>query len=437
VPEPIANAVMANLVKEKRKRAADARALGRSLMEAAKAAGLSPEDLVPRSVLLGGRPGVVQLASMQRTGQLQLDRPLTEITPGDELPFARGAPGAIASLPSKTAYVTPVNVPAPDAPPQMVTVGLANRIAPVPPSALPPLSAATQKWVPPASVQAQMAAGVPPAPISSVDLTMDDATAQLSPALPPVSQRSLSPAEDSGAQVPGARAIAPTAFDESVDEPAPPAPAHRWRTPAAVLLAVVASAMVATVAVRSRGTGGAASPSPVDGAVARAEDALKRERFDDPPGDNVRDLTNDALVKWPNDARILGVRSRACDAALKEATRHQAQGDLLAAQKLVKLAEELDPASGAARDLAAQVDALAHAAAAPPTLAWPDAGRVASSPRGTSAGASAPRRPAATLPAVPAGQGATPPAAATVPPPPPPPAKPASSPAPSASVKWL
>ena len=49
--------LMANLAKDKSKRAPDARSLGRALLEAAKTAGLSPEDLVPRSMLLGARGG--------------------------------------------------------------------------------------------------------------------------------------------------------------------------------------------------------------------------------------------------------------------------------------------------------------------------------------------------------------------------------------------
>ena len=74
VPDPIAEVVQANLAKDKSKRAPDARTLGRALLDAARKAGLSADDLVPRSILLGARAaGAVQLQSMQRTRQLHLD----------------------------------------------------------------------------------------------------------------------------------------------------------------------------------------------------------------------------------------------------------------------------------------------------------------------------------------------------------------------------
>jgi serine/threonine-protein kinase len=458
VPDSIANLLMANLAKDKSKRAPDARTLGRQLMDAAKAAGLSPEDLMPRSVHLGGggRAGAVRLASMQRTGQLQLDRPITEIAPSEELPFARpgagppagmppvGPSSALAALPTKTAYVTPVDPMS--LPPQMATVGLASRIAPAPPPATP-VSMATQKWVPPASVQAQMAAGVPPAPISSVDLTMDEANAQLSPAMPPASTRQLQPTEprsaESRPQLPRS-GVAPTAFDEGADDPAPPAEAPKGKIALIVALVAVVSLGVTVGAYRARVGGAESSREAVDAAVARAEDALKRERFDNPPGDNVRDLTNDALLRWPREPRVLAVRSSASSAIVQEARQHQAQGDLLGAQKLAKLATELDPASGAAHDLAAQFDALAQAnlAPVPPAPAWPDAGTFAAAAPMVAAPAKMPpttgsaHKPVATQPPAPA-----PAALAPAPAPAAPRAaaatKAAPPPAPSASVKWL
>ena len=73
VPEPIAQVIMKNLAKDPFAREPDARALGRALLDAAKLAGLSADELVGMP-LLGGRPsGAVKLPPMQRTKQLQLE----------------------------------------------------------------------------------------------------------------------------------------------------------------------------------------------------------------------------------------------------------------------------------------------------------------------------------------------------------------------------
>jgi eukaryotic-like serine/threonine-protein kinase len=52
VPEPLADVIMKNLAKRPERRSFDACALGRSLLDAARESGLSPEALVPSSALL-------------------------------------------------------------------------------------------------------------------------------------------------------------------------------------------------------------------------------------------------------------------------------------------------------------------------------------------------------------------------------------------------
>ncbi len=52
VPDPIAGAIMRNLAKRAEERCSDARALGVSLIEAARSSGLLPEQLVPRSMAI-------------------------------------------------------------------------------------------------------------------------------------------------------------------------------------------------------------------------------------------------------------------------------------------------------------------------------------------------------------------------------------------------
>jgi serine/threonine-protein kinase len=57
VPEPIASAVMKNLAKRAEDRSTDARALGLLLVDAARASGIAPDALVPRSALLEASAG--------------------------------------------------------------------------------------------------------------------------------------------------------------------------------------------------------------------------------------------------------------------------------------------------------------------------------------------------------------------------------------------
>jgi serine/threonine-protein kinase len=129
VPEPIAAVVMKNLAKTSRDRAQDGRVLGRALVEAAKASGLSPEELLARGTLLGNRPSSapMQIAPLQRTRQMMLDAQTVERMAG---------PSAAPNPPSKT--------PA--------AVGPASRV---------PLGAPTTKWVPPEGFEARIAAAAP------------------------------------------------------------------------------------------------------------------------------------------------------------------------------------------------------------------------------------------------------------------------------------
>ena len=76
VPEPLARLLAANLAKDPTERCRDARELGRALMDAARAGGLSPDELVVRSTLATGAPHALTLASMQRTKSLALSEGL-------------------------------------------------------------------------------------------------------------------------------------------------------------------------------------------------------------------------------------------------------------------------------------------------------------------------------------------------------------------------
>ncbi len=78
VPDSIASVVMQNLAKRPEQRSANAQALGRSLAQAARAGGLAPEELVPRSPFLGAPARQRAFASVEPTRQLPLASHLAE-----------------------------------------------------------------------------------------------------------------------------------------------------------------------------------------------------------------------------------------------------------------------------------------------------------------------------------------------------------------------
>jgi serine/threonine-protein kinase len=179
VPDPIAAVVMQNLSKKPDERAENARAFGRTLLEAAVESGLSAQDILSRPAMLPGNrgptSGVVQLPSMQRTNKMQLSsEEAARLEPSQASPAppasAASASNGESGRPGKTAYLTPAPQPAsvPDTRTQLRTE-IGDDAPPAAQGAAP--GAETRRWVPPADFEAKL---VPPPPPSGVDLTMDD-----------------------------------------------------------------------------------------------------------------------------------------------------------------------------------------------------------------------------------------------------------------------
>jgi serine/threonine-protein kinase len=91
VPEPIAAAIMRGLAKHPEQREPDAQAFGRAIAQAARAGGLAPEDLVPRSPLLGMPGKRPAFASVEATKQLAL-QPSDVAAPNVSPESVEGAP---------------------------------------------------------------------------------------------------------------------------------------------------------------------------------------------------------------------------------------------------------------------------------------------------------------------------------------------------------
>ncbi|HZU83017.1 MAG TPA: serine/threonine-protein kinase, partial [Polyangiaceae bacterium] len=175
VPDPIAAVVMKNLSKKPEERADNARAFGRELLEAAVASGLSAQDLLSRPAMLGGRVGAsasaVQMPSMQRTRQMQLEPDVA----------ARIAPQKTAFVEPSQEVVAASQVPAPPG-----RVPVKTEIAE--PTQLPP-GALTTKWSPPADFEAKLA-GTPPPPRQPTQLVQHEPSV-----IPPPAPSQPSPLE--------------------------------------------------------------------------------------------------------------------------------------------------------------------------------------------------------------------------------------------------
>jgi serine/threonine-protein kinase len=460
VPDEIAAVVMRNLSKRAGDRAPEARVLGRMLVDAAKASGLSPEELVPRSALLGSKPGSMQLPPVQRTKQIDLPADVAaRLTPGSAAPLVQGTVRLAATAPPGSGAAGP---------------SAQGARAPIDLSARPP-SAATTKWTPPPDLQSRLGpkpVGEPPVPRkrvdSNVERTMDDADAHPARPFPPTPP----PAPAQGETSAPPRAVVKTEFGEpayavpgvapsvtpgppglaggvaAASAPAPavgppasalfgpafgpaPAPGHglaptptpppapgfapsgaaalgssptpppvpdavrtsspsapglrasapsapglaskpasgvettlsdeesalsprRARSRAAVIIFLCfAVSVIATAAVLYRlgWLGPTTQANTLDAEVARADEAMRHKRWDAPPGDNVRELTDEGLARWPRDPRLLDIRERAADELVKEAVGRKFEGDPAQALKLARLANQLDPTDTTAQHL--------------------------------------------------------------------------------------
>jgi serine/threonine-protein kinase len=90
--------------------------------------------------------------------------------------------------------------------------------------------------------------------------------------------------------------------------------------------------------------------------VSRANDALLHQRWDAPKGDNVRDVTDEGLARWPHAPQLLRLRALAAGDIVKTARAKRDEGSLSEALRLAKLAYQLDPSDELAQKLAAQLE---------------------------------------------------------------------------------
>jgi eukaryotic-like serine/threonine-protein kinase len=305
VPEPLARVILANMAKEPSERCRNARELGRALIDAARASGLSPDDLVARSTLLGQGHAALQLQSLQRTKSLALDEPQQKSAGGTHILEDRLSVPQSEARPSRPSNIEPTIMDEP------VSELVSSPRSSAPPQSSPRASAAPQS-----------------------------------------APRTSAPPHETEASD-GSPLSAPISFPDSGWEPPPEipmSPTRRWFLIAACFL--VGGAIAFLIAQKM---GVFAPPEPgVDAYAARATDAVVAKAWKTPPGENVRDITDAALRRWPGAPSIVKVRARASSELVQEATNVRGS-EPSRAYALAELAVELDPGNEKARNLMSEI----------------------------------------------------------------------------------
>ncbi|HEY8072506.1 MAG TPA: hypothetical protein VIF62_00305, partial [Labilithrix sp.] len=243
------------------------------------------------------------------------------------------------------------------------------------------IGAATTKWEPPAEFQARLSdamssertSGVivtpTPAPSSprtpGVDTTIDDySSPQSAPSLPGSVPRTMPGDPDSHpfthytppAPTPSSRPPMSSEPRFSSHPPMPAAqPARSSRTIIFVALCFILGASLAAAVAWRMGRLGAGDDE--ERFVTRATDAMFKNQFVDPPGENVRDITNEGLRRWPNDKKLVDVRVRAASELVVRAQGQRGAGDISKALELARSAHDLDPNDATAKHLVEQYEA--------------------------------------------------------------------------------
>ena len=421
VPEQIADVIMQGLSKDQNDREKDARSFGRALVDAARAAGLSSDEI--SRPIIAGRSSVASLPSMERTKQHEIGADVRErmaSRPSDPrvTPEPQDASGAARVSGGMDAH--PGNATVKWTPPPNIAAQLGNAPARAP-AGEPTRDERARKR---GDTEAD-----PPPPAQNkpgLETTMDDASATpavpaayaSAPAFPPVHRATqpsgpqLSPHLSQPQAAPRTDYAEPTphASMPSVPSalPTPPPSAPRLSYPSKppsnvdttlsdadlarrskarafglVLLCFVLGAGLATIVAYRMGRIGPEAGH--EELVLLAQSALSANHLTDPPGDNVRDLTDTGQKRWPDDSRFPALRKRAAEELTARAIAAHATSEPTEARRLIHLAADMDGDNAAAKKLSADWDAESNASPkdGPPT---PASAKPLSPPPRTSGG---------------------------------------------------
>ncbi len=375
VPESIARVIHANLAKDPAKRCPSARHLAKTLIEAAREAGLSGEELIHRSTLLGGAQGALGLASMQRTKTLHLSPELSEKLSGNG-----GGQRGTAGVELRTALVEPQPLapkavdPAPLEPapvePAFVTGPVLHSESAVDPTVDTEFDGAARSR-PPESVARRASLPTPEPRSNATDgrRSVREARASVEPTL----ADEPAPSQGSPASFHEPRA----SFHESATMTHAPAQTSVYRLKQTLIIAVcfVFGAALSVGTARYLGAFEDGEPT-LQSYEQRARTAFEQQHWDRPKDRNFRDITAAALERWPNAPKIVALRTRAAQKLLDEARGLTAQ-EPKRARVLIQLAREFDPKNPALPELAESIATAASTPTARPSARAPTSASAA------------------------------------------------------------
>lgn len=306
VPAPLAEVIMKNLSKKPSERASDARALGRDIIAAARASGLSPEEILsPSSLFAAQYRGAVRLASKERTKSMELGPDVASRIQAGAAP----AQTVQADTQPKAASETK------------------NEAAVSPAQGMPsPLPSSQRR---------------PPTITSTNDLKVHKS--------PPK------------AYTPPAPAALPSTIQgtESAVESAPAERPARAQIARAITIfaCVLAFGIMAVAAGRKLGAWGANPPQndPIEAQLDEAREAMRRRAWDAPADANVKSILERAHSRFPGDPRIRDLEREAAERLVTDALGRKYAGDKAEAQRLAKLALQFSPGLAAAEHLLAEL----------------------------------------------------------------------------------
>jgi len=328
VPEPIAAVIMRNLSKKPEERASDARMFGKDLFAAVRDSGLDPDEIF-RAGPLATRQGSVKLPSKERTKSLDLS------------PELAARIGGIAARTTETSAETSAET------------------TPLPtPSSIPE----------PSPIEAPTASADPSMPGLSADAAPELLPSPADDVKPPLEPNAIvsldkphpDGIDDHENEEPNA-ATAPDLAKRDVDQPLEQQvrdDQRRGRLTRFVAIALCALVLpfVAVIGGKRLGWVTTATDVSLDGQLDAARDAMKRQAWDAPPNDNVKEILDKALAKWPDDPRVTDLRHEAAERLVSSALGRKYAGDVNEALHWARIAVSLQPSLMAAQHLVAELE---------------------------------------------------------------------------------
>ena len=407
VPAPLAQVVMQSLSKKPGERPRDARALGRELVLATRSSGLDPDEIAQASPGRGG--AVVKLASKARTRALELSPELAARIGGVPAPTPTlesaqpaitgglDAGGEEPPAPSRDGAGGPARAeswaggPRPDAPAPSARegagdapheraswAGAARASGPSSPGSGPIAGPSSRRQPqldfnadpthPGASDPGRQSDGFV-VPGALADAALDPAFHDMDTTFAGVGAgrgSALAGAADAGrgsalagaADAGRGSALADPSTMQGVASETPPRPRRaRIARATAILACAAAAVLVVVLGGRHLGSFGAAeSDGSLEAQLDRARDCMRRRAWDEPPGENVKEIVGRALSRWPSDPRVAEIRREASERIITDALGRKYAGDAASATRLAKLALELQPALTTAQHLVAELE---------------------------------------------------------------------------------